>query len=155
MRHMHGADPSRFSGLADRVALLARSPGIRTAFGDITTIAAGVKRPYRAAVALGNGDPAAWSSVVAEFRRLQQLGVAQQFVIGLRPQQAEAAIAVLESELEDDSLTVEVFVDDAVEKLVGERTLELVAPGEAGTGRAPIHEYELLSSQPRSGKSSR
>jgi hypothetical protein len=155
LRFMYQADVGRMAAMADDVERLARSPGLRAAFGDISSVTTNVRRPYRAVVALGNGDPEAWRSVIAEFRRLQRLQVAEQFAIGLRPAEAEAAIPVLEAELVDDSITVEVFVDDAVENLIRERTLELVGPGETGTGRAPIHAYEVVEPKRRSGKSPR
>ena len=102
---------------------------------------AGPTRPYSAAVALAGEDPATLPAVIAEFRLLQRLGVAERFAIGLLPDQSQRAIPVLEAELADDSITVDVFIDEAREQLIGDRCLELVAHGTAGTGRAPTHEF--------------
>ena len=142
IRLMQGIDATRMLPVADRVAVLARSPAVRAAYGDITTIITGPQRRYRAAVALGTGDPADLRPIVAELRRLHALSVVDRLAIGLPPDQADGAVPVLEAELEDDSITVDVFIDTGYERLVGPDCLEVVAPGASGTGRAPIHEFE-------------
>lgn len=151
LRNMHLADPDVLAGIADDVERLTTSPGLRAAYGDIVAVASGPTRPYRAAVALAPPeDPEALRAVVAEFRLLQRLKAAEQFAIGLRPDQAEGAIPVLEDELEDESITVDVFIDERPEQLLGARTLELVPRGADGTGRAPVHAYDPQSAAEKS-----
>ena len=145
------------AGLVEWVGVLAASPGLRAAYGDVATVVDGPK----AAVPRGRGarSDAPDRRPRGHDHRVPPPGRGRRhrrrFAIGLRPAQAEAAIPVLEVELEDESITVDVFIDDAVEHLIGDRTLEIVAPGSTGTGRAPVHEFDRGRPKPRSGKSPR
>jgi glycosyltransferase involved in cell wall biosynthesis len=140
LRVTHPAlDADRMATLAANVALAGRSPAVRDLFGELVSMAAAPERRFPLAVAVPGTDPAALRAVIAEFLTLAAAGVADQFAIGLRPDQAEAALPVLEAALGDATLAIDVLVDAEPEALIRPDVLEVVAAGAPGTGRAARH----------------
>jgi hypothetical protein len=125
--------------LAANVALAGRSPAVRDLFGELVSMAAAPERRFPLAVAVPGAEPEALRAVIAEFLLLSGAGVADRFAIGLRGEEAEAAIPVLESALGDATLPIDVLVDAAPELIVQPDCLEVVAGDGPGTGRAARH----------------
>jgi hypothetical protein len=132
-------DTQRMATLAANVALAGRSPAVRDLFGELTSLAAAPERRFPLAVAVPGTDPDALRAVIAEFLTLAGAGVADQFVIGLRPDQTDAAIPVLEAALGDATLPIDVLVDAEPEALIQPDCLEVVVGDAPGSGRAARH----------------
>jgi hypothetical protein len=133
------ADTKRMATLAANVALAGRSPAVRDLFGELGSMTSAPERRFALAVAVPGPDPEALRAVMAEFLLLAGAGVADRFALGLRPEEADAAIPVLEAALGDATLAIDVLVDEDPESLVLPDCLEVVAGDGAGTGRAARH----------------
>jgi len=140
LRNTHpDVDMRRMRALGENVGLAGRSPSIRALFGQLISMGAAPERRFPVAVAVPAGEPEALRTVSAEFLRLHAAGVADRFAIGLRTDQAEAAIPILEAELGDADLEIDVVVDPHPEELVQPGCLEVVVGAHPGTGRAERH----------------
>ena len=135
-----GVDRAKVKTLLANIALGARCPALRDVWDGMETMGSSPPRRIPAAVSVPGSEPDALRAVIAEFLRLHEVGVAARFAIGLRPDQAVAAIPVLEQALEGVEALVDVFVDERAEMLVRADYLEVVVPGQPGTGRAAILE---------------
>jgi glycosyltransferase involved in cell wall biosynthesis len=77
--------------------LLARSPWVRGLFGAINPPGLRQERRYDVLFAAPSPDADELRAIVAEFRTLLVAGVAQRCLMALRPEDAEAAVPVLEA----------------------------------------------------------
>ena len=125
--------------LAANVALAGRSPAVRDLFGELLSMSAAPESRFPLVVAVPGGDPDDLRAVIAEFLTLSAAGVTDRFALGLRTDEADAAIPVLEAALGKAELAIDVLVDDAPEALVTPGVLEVVTGDGLGTGRAARH----------------
>jgi hypothetical protein len=127
------------------VELGARSPAVRRLFRWVTP---GEGFPeqhsrYGAVFAAPPAEPSVLTAVIDEFRRLARIPVAARYVMALRPEDADAAVPVLEAALaagEDVDVDLELAPDPAAVRPPGslEIVTELPRDGALGEHQHPI-----------------
>jgi hypothetical protein len=91
--------PEAIDRITEVVELSARSPAVRRLFswGNGDTGYPKQRLRYGSAFAAPDADPAVLRALIDEFRRLARAGVAQTFVLAMRPDDVDSAVPTLEA----------------------------------------------------------
>jgi hypothetical protein len=120
----------RLEQITSTLELAARSPAVRSLYGRLDHHSFRQLRRYSTAFAAPPVGAAALRSVVAEFRRLRDAGVAQGFLIALPPDAAAAAVPVLEAAIAAGSdVAIDLVLDPNPAGVRPDRSLEVVVGG--------------------------
>jgi len=117
--------------LARWMELAGRSPALRSLFPPALELGVGPLRAFRVAFAAPPASPDALRAVVAELRALLKLELVQSCVIALQPEDADAAVPVLEAALADGGeFELNLVLDPEPARVRPAGALLLVQPGE-------------------------
>jgi hypothetical protein len=113
--------------------LTTRSPAVRRVFGALEPRYLQQVARYPVAFAAPPPQADALRAIVAEFRVLRDLGVAEHFTIALEPDAVAQALPVLEAALNDGTdVDIEVIIDPEPSRLRGDGSLEVVLADDGG-----------------------
>jgi GT2 family glycosyltransferase len=136
--------------------LAARSPAVRDLFSDAFTdrfCMPELRRRYVKAFAAPPPTPEALRAVIAEFRSLARIGATEGHVLALHPDDADAAVPVLEAAIaEGADVDVELMLHDNPRGLRPEWSLEVIAPGSVAF-EPPVHPCAVARSAGADGAS--
>jgi hypothetical protein len=116
-----------FERMASLFELIERSPAVSRLFWTLEPTSVVQIARYEMAFAAPPADPDALRAVVAEFRLLRDMHVAERFAIALEPDTAADAVPVLEAALgEGSDVDIDVVLDPEPARLRPAGSLEVV-----------------------------